>query len=87
MIVSFTPRALADYRYWVGQDHKTLKRIDALIDDISRNGHQGKGKPERLKGEDQPFYSRRIDSRHRMIYAIHGDYLIIIACRTHYGDH
>ena len=27
-----------DYLYWQGQDKKTLKRINALIKDIERNG-------------------------------------------------
>ena len=36
-----------EYLYWQQQDKKTLKRINALIKDIERNGAlEGIGKPE-----------------------------------------
>lgn len=31
--------AWEDYLYWQTQDRKTLKRINLLLQDISRNGH------------------------------------------------
>ena len=65
---------------------KTLKRINALIDDILRNGNEGIGKPELLKNNFAGFYSRRIDDKNRLIYRIEKDIVIIIACRTHYKD-
>lgn len=30
-------RAWADYLYWQGQDRKTLKRINALINEVKRS--------------------------------------------------
>ena len=41
--------AWEDYIYWQKQDKKTLKRINQLLQDISRNGYKGIGKPEPLK--------------------------------------
>ena len=61
--ILFTPEAFEDYRYWQGEDKKTLKRINALIDDILRNGNEGIGKPELLKNNFAGFYSRRIDDK------------------------
>jgi len=84
--ILFTPEAFEDYRYWQGEDKKTLKRINALIDDILRNGNEGIGKPELLKNNFAGFYSRRIDDKNRLIYRIEKDIVIIIACRTHYKD-
>ena len=46
----FTKNGWEDYIYWQTQDKKTLKRINTLIEDISRNGNEGIGKPEPLKG-------------------------------------
>ena len=54
--ILFTPEAFEDYRYWQGEDKKTLKRINALIDDILRNGNEGIGKPELLKNNFAGFY-------------------------------
>lgn len=85
-IILFTPEAFEDYRYWQGEDKKTLKRINALIDDILKNGNEGIGKPELLKNNFAGFYSRRIDDKNRLIYRIEKDIVIIIAFRTHYKD-
>ena len=43
--------AWEDYVYWQAQDRKTTKRINRLLQDISRNNNVGIGKPEPLKGE------------------------------------
>ena len=78
--------AWEDYLYWQAQDKKTLKRINLLLQDISRNGYDGIGKPEPLKGDLAGWWSRRIDDAHRLVYRIHGGVIEIAQCRTHYGD-
>ena len=78
--------AWEDYLYWQAQDKKTLKRINLLLQDISRSGCDGIGKPEPLKGEFSGFWSRRIDEKHRLVYRIKGGMLEILSCRGHYDD-
>ena len=46
----FSDIGWADYVYWQTQDKKTLRRINALLQDIERNGNQEIGNPELLKG-------------------------------------
>ena len=60
--------AWEDYLYWQSQDKKTLKRINMLIRDIERDGFDGIGKPEPLKGEFAGLWSRRIDEMNRLVY-------------------
>lgn len=83
----FTDNGWKDYVYWETEDKKTLKRINKLIDDISRNGNTGMGKPEPLSGDLAGFWSRRINDKDRLIYRIDGEDICIIACRYHYDDH
>lgn len=85
MIKTWDDYAWEDYLYWRTQDKKTLKRINILLQDIDRNGYNGIGKPEALKGDLQGWYSRRIDETNRLIYRINGDTIEILQCRTHYG--
>ena len=67
----FMDHGWEDYLYWKQEDRKKLKRINTLIEDVKRNGNlTGIGKPEALKGNLQGFYSRRIDSEHRLVYRI-----------------
>ena len=54
------------------QDKKMLKRINQILKDIDRNGYQGIGKPEALTGNLAGFWSRRIDSKNRIVYRIRG---------------
>lgn len=84
--VDFSLNAFEQYKNWEQQNKKTLKRINALIADIARNGNEGIGKPEPLKGNYQGFYSRRIDDKNRLIYRIEDNILIIVECGTHYQD-
>ena len=49
MKVTFSDDGWDDYLYWQTQDRKILKRINRLIEDISRNENTGIGKPEPLR--------------------------------------
>ena len=77
-------KAWDDYVSWQSEDKKTLKRINALIKDIERNGVEtGIGKPEKLRYREG--WSRRIDETNRLLYDIdEQNNLYIIACRGHY---
>ena len=80
----WTAAAWSDYVYWQGQDRKTLKRINALIQDAMRNPFVGIGKPEPLRETLSGFWSRRIDDVNRLVYAVEDGALVIVACRYHY---
>ena len=71
---------------WQTEDRKTLRKINTLLKDIERNGNEGIGKPEPLTGDLSGFWSRRINQKDRLIYALEMDQIIIIACRYHYDD-
>ena len=77
-------RAWQDYLYWQTQDRKIVKRINALLNDIQRNGNDGIGKPEALKYGFRGYWSRRITDEHRLIYRVTDDQILIAQCRYHY---
>lgn len=68
------------------EDKRLLKRINQLLQDISRNGYTGIGKPEPLKGNLSGWWSRRIDDSNRLVYRVHDDIIEIAQCGSHYGD-
>lgn len=86
MKINFTEIAWQDYIYWQGQDKKTIKRINQLIQDIDRNHNEGIGKPEALKGNLSGWWSRKIDDKNRLVYRIQNNIIEIAQCRGHYGD-
>ena len=82
----FTENGWSDYVYWQTEDRKTLKKINTLLEDISRNGNEGIGKPEPLCGNLAGFWSRRINEKDSLIYKIDAVNIYILACRYHYAD-
>ena len=82
--IRFTPAAWADYTYWLGQDKKTLKLINLLIEATRREPLSGIGKPEPLLGNLSGYQSRRIDDTHRLVYAVDDADFDVIACRGRY---
>ena len=85
MIKVWDDVAWEDYVYWQTQDKKTLKKINALLKDIDRNGYTRIRKPEPLVGDWSGYWSRRIDEKNRLIYKIAEGTIRIAQCRTHYG--
>ena len=47
--ITFAETAWEEYLYWQTQDKKTLKKVNQLLKDITRNAFDGIGKPEPLK--------------------------------------
>lgn len=82
----FKDSAWNEYLYWQTQDKKTLKRINDLIKEISRQSLSGIGKPEPLKGNKQGYWSRRIDESNRIVYKIEHERIVIVQCKGHYDD-
>jgi len=82
----FTDESWEDYQYWLKTDKKMLARINTLLKEIARNPDSGLGKPEPLKHQYAGYWSRRIDSRHRLIYRVVQDEIWVAKCRFHYVE-
>src|SRR3546814_7883744 len=72
-LLCWTDEAWQDYVYWQGQDRKTLKRINKLIEEVRRSPFDGIGKPESLKenlsGRSEEHTSE-LQSLMRISYAV-----------------
>ena len=87
MKINFTETGWEDYLYWENQDKRVMKQINKLIVDIKRNGYDGIGKPEPLRGDLSGWWSRRIDEKNRLVYKIIDDEAVEISqCKGHYDD-
>ncbi len=84
MNLVFAPQAWEDYLYWQRNDAQVMTRINSLIKEIMRSPHQGIGKPEPLKYALQGFWSRRINTEHRIVYKVIGKDILIAQLRYHY---
>jgi toxin YoeB len=84
MKLIFSENACEDYLYWQKTDKKILKRINKLIKDIQRYKYEGIGKPEPLKHNLSGFWSRRINTEHRIVYNIENNTILIAQLKYHY---
>ena len=84
MRLVFSENAWGDYLHWQKADRKILERINYLIQEILRSPYEGIGKPEPLKYDLTGYWSRRIDSEHRLVYKVESGAVLIAQCRYHY---
>ena len=67
---------------------KLVVKVSQFMSELKEHPRTGTGKPEQLKGHNEEVWSRRIDSKHRLVYEIQEQELIVIAISAydHYGD-
>lgn len=84
MMISWAEKGWEDYLYWQQTDKKILKRINALLQEITRQPYEGIGDPEPLKHHWTGYWSRRIDREHRLVYKVMDAGIVVVQCRYHY---
>ena len=86
MEIEFTPEAHREFIAWKESGNEQIVvKISALIESIIESPFKGIGKPEALKYNLRPKWSRRINKEHRLIYEVRNDVLYIFSLRGHYN--
>ena len=85
--IKFSKSADKDFEFWCSSDRKTAQKIVALLEEMVETPYSGKGKPEALKHEYSGFWSRRINSKDRIVYRVdeQAGVLFIVSMRKHYS--
>jgi toxin YoeB len=83
-MITVEAAAWDDYQYWQQNDKAMLRRVNALIRDIQRDPFAGIGKPEALKFNLLGYWSRRIDDKHRIVYKVVDNDLVVAQVRGEY---
>lgn len=86
MEIQFTSTAWAEFQDLLKLDRKLFARTLDLIEAVTRDPFAGIGKPEPLKHQLAGCWSRRINDRHRLVYRVNGQTLVILSCIYHYGE-
>ena len=85
MEIIYLPQADEDLAYWVKTSNKAiLKKIAELTKAILENPYVGIGKPEALKYDLAPKWSRRITKEHRYVYLIKDEKFYVYSLKGHY---
>ena len=67
---------------------KALQKLATLLLELTEHPTTGTGKPEPLSGDRAGQWSRRITSKHRLVYLIEEERVIVLLLSAygHYGD-
>lgn len=87
--IEYTPEAESDIeKHKKSGNTKILIKINKLLNELREHPTTGSGKPETLKHYKIPTWSRRITNKHRLIYRIENEKLIVLALSFwgHYDD-
>ena len=85
MQIVYLPEAEIDLAYWVKTGNKAiLKKITQLTKAIIESPYKGTGKPEALKYDLAPKWSRRITQEHRYVYQVLDNTLYVFSLKGHY---
>ena len=88
MEIIFLGQAEKDREYWKKSGYKAImNKITALLKDIAEHPYTGIGKPEPLKYELAGYWSRRINSEHRIVYSVDEEVVrvYVLSMRYHYA--
>lgn len=84
--ILFEIEALEHLYEWNSGEWRTSKKILELLMNCSKTPFEGIGKPEALKNNLAGFWSRRINEKDRIIYAVDENSIYVISCKGHYND-
>lgn len=89
MNILFSKTAWEQYLNWQKEDAKVVERIHELLKAVQRDPFKGVGKPEPLRQNLKDYWSRKINTEHRLVYRIvgkqhEGQRIEVLTCRYHY---
>lgn len=86
--IRFSRNVFKDILYLHKTDVAAYHKLMSLLAEIKKNPREGTGKRELLKYNLKGYYSRRITKKHRLVYTIENDILLIVIVSVygHYDD-
>lgn len=67
---------------------QAFKKVEKLLKELAEHPYVGTGKPKPLCGDRAGQWSRRVTDKHRLVYLIEDERLIVLILSVlgHYGD-
>lgn len=84
--VIWTDKASDDALMLQENEPKSYEKLSKLVDELYEHPRTGTGKPEILKGNLKGKWSRKISSKHRLVYEIR-DKIVTVSIVSAYGHY
>ena len=86
--IDFTEKAIKDLAKLKKDEPDSFRKASKLLAEIAEHPETGTGQPEQLKNNLSGCWSRRITLKHRIIYSIPEEVVIVVILSSygHYED-
>ena len=86
--IIISPEAASDLQRLAKSEPKSFAKANRFIEELKEHPTTGTGHPEPLKGKPEGRWSRRITKKHRLVYRIFDDTVLVLVLRAygHYDD-
>ncbi len=86
--LDYTDEAKMHMQQLKHDEPKAFQKMSQMLVELMEHPKTGTGHPEPLKGEPQGRWSRRITKKHRLVYRIFDDAVLVLVLRAygHYDD-
>ena len=86
--IIYAPKAELDLAQLQANEPKAYKKALELIAELYEHPQTGTGHPEMFKGDPKGRWSRRITKKHRLVYRILDETVIVLVLKAygHYDD-
>jgi len=87
-LIAYTERAEKDLIALKRNEPQSFKKAMILIDELTEHPTTGTGKPKQLSSDRAGQWSRRISNKHRLIYLIDNEKVVVLLLSAygHYDD-
>lgn len=82
------PKAEDDLKKLKKSEPKAFQKAIKLLNELAVHPKTGTGHPEQLKGDRAGQWSRQITKKHRLVYTINDDTVVVLVLTSygHYDD-
>ena len=86
--IRYTEDAKNDLLRLQRNEPKAFAKVSRFMQELAEHPKTGTGHPEPLKGQPQGRWSREITKKHRLVYRIFDNEVVVlvISAYGHYGD-
>lgn len=86
--LEYTDEARLHMQQLKHQEPKAFQKVEGLLIELMEHPTTGTGHPEPLKGQPEGRWSRRITKKHRLVYRIIKETVVVLILRAygHYND-
>lgn len=87
-IIRLSKRSEDDLKKLKRNEPQAFKKVSTLLNELEKHPRSGTGHPEQLKEYGNETWSRRITKKHRLVYSIEEERVLVLVLSSygHYND-